>query len=246
MSAGPGRFRRRIEIATRVGIARAVVEDDFHHFRVEVKYEGGIVRHVRGHARRFPWATCPAAYGPLTQLVGMPLSPNASAVREQSEQRLQCTHIFDLAGLAIAAAARNVRHRRYEAAVPDRIDGETQPRLFRDKEPVLSWQLDGDIIRSPKPYVGISVRAGFVPWAIQNLTQDEAEAAIVLRRALFVSNGRGRDLDAQPTAAAKSGCYTQQPERVASAFRVIGSTRDFTHYPSLADPLDTQWLSFDI
>jgi hypothetical protein len=241
-----GRFRRRIEIATRPGIARAVVEDDFHHFRVEVEHADGIVRRVGGQARRFPWATCPAAYEPLKEIAGMRVTSNPAAIREHAEQRLHCTHMFDLAGLAIAAAARDLGRRRYEATVPDRVDGETQPRLFRDDEPLLSWQLEGDIIRSPIRYAGICVRAGFVPWAVQNLTEDEAEAAIILRRALFVSNGRGRDLDARATAAPKGGCYTQQPERVATAFRVIGSTRDFTHRSSLADPDDGRWLAFGV
>jgi hypothetical protein len=44
----------------------------------------------------------------------------------------------------------------------------------------------------------------------------------------------------------EGGCYTQQPQRVASAFRVIGSTRDFTHSSNLANPDDDQWLSFDM
>jgi Protein of unknown function (DUF2889) len=242
----PGSFRRRVQIVTRPGVARAVVEDDFHHFRVQVEHSGGTVRHVTGHMRRFPFATCPAASEPLMALAGMRVSPNAAAVRDRAEQKLQCTHLFDLAGLAIATVARGLQRRRYEATIPDRVDRKTEPLLLRDDEPILTWQLDGDILRSPSPYAGVSVRTGFVKWAIQNLEPQEAEAAMVLRRALFVSNGRGRDLDALATASAKGGCYTQQPQRVASAYRVIGSTRDFTHSSNLADPDDDQWLSFDM
>lgn len=223
-----------------------MVADDFHHFRVQVEHRGGTVRHVTGHMRRFPFSTCPAASGPLLALVGMRLSPNAAAIRDHAEQKLQCTHLFDLAGLAIAAAARGLPRLRYQATVPDRAEQKTQPLLLRDDEPILTWQLDGDVLRSPGSYAGVSVRTGFVKWAIQNLEPQEAEAAIVLRRAVFVSNGRGRDLDALATASAKGGCYTQQPQRAASAYRIIGSTRDFTHSANLADPDDDHWLSFDM
>jgi hypothetical protein len=176
----------------------------------------------------------------------MRLAADASAVRARTEQRLQCTHLLDLAGLAIAAAARGLSRRRYDATVQDRIDERTQPLLLQDDEPVLTWEVERDVIMGPHPYAGVSLRAGFVEWAIRSLEPQEAEAAIVLRRAVFVSRGRGRDLDAMATAPARGGCYTQQSHRAASALRVIASTRDFTHCSHLPAADDAQWLGFDI
>jgi Protein of unknown function (DUF2889) len=246
VAVSPGRFRRRVEIATRPGVARAVLEDDFHHFRVEIEHHGGIVRHVAGQAPRYPFTTCPSAAEPLIELVGMRLAADASAVRAHTEQRLHCTHLLDLAGLAIAAAARGLGRRRYDATVQDRIAENTQALLLQDDEPVMTWDVERDVIRGPHPYAGVSLRAGFVEWAIRNLEPEASEAAIVLRRAVFVSRGRGRDLDAMATAPARGGCYTQQPHRAASALRVIGSTRDFTHRADLPAAGDAQWLGFDM
>src|SRR3546814_9230972 len=56
---------------------------------------------------------------------------------------------------------------------------------------------------------------GFTAWAGTSLNTDDAEAALVLRRAIFISGGRGRteELDRQPHAVARGGCWVQQPER---------------------------------
>lgn len=237
-----GEFRRRLEIATGPGIARAVVEDDFHHFRVEVQHERGVVRCVTGQAPRYPYTSCPMSAGALRELVGMSLSSDATAVRVHTDPLLQCTHLLDLAGLAIAAAARGIGRRRYDATVQDRIESRTSPTLMRDQQLVLAWEVAGDRIEGPRPYDGIGLRAGFVDWAIRTLAPEEAEAAIILRRALFVSGGRGRDLDAIATAPAKGGCYTQQPGRAPFALRVIGSTRDFSQRSRAAAAEDAAWL----
>jgi Protein of unknown function (DUF2889) len=243
---GPSRaFRRSIRVATRIGIARAVVEDDFHHFRVEIEHDGGLVSRALGRAIRFPYTTCPMAAERLNELLGMSLSTDATAVRARTDQLLHCTHFLDLAGLAIATAARGLEARHYEATVADRLEGKTRPTLLRDSCEVLIWEVDGHVIRGPAPYAGVGLRAGFVDWANRTLAPEEAEAAIVLRRAVFVSGGRGRDLDAMKTAPPRGGCYTQQPERAPFAHRVVGSTRDVTERSREAAAADSQWLAFD-
>ena len=106
-----GVLRRRIDIASRTGEVRAVVEDNFHHFQVTVHHHEEVVTDVIGRALRNPWTRCPLAADRLQLLIGMPLSPAATAVIERTDPRMQCTHMFDLAGLAIAAAARGIgRH----------------------------------------------------------------------------------------------------------------------------------------
>jgi hypothetical protein len=73
----------------------------------------------------------------------------------RTEQRFQCTHLLDLAGLAIAAAARGLSRRRYDASVQDRIEEKTQPLLLRDDEPVLTREVERDVIVGPHPYAGV-------------------------------------------------------------------------------------------
>ena len=122
-------MNRRIEIATRPHEARAVVEDDFHHFRVTLRHADGVVTEALSRALRWPNALCPVAGERLSELVGMPLNASSAAVLGHTDARQQCTHMIDIAGLAVAAAARGIPRRSYAAVVPDRQDGRTHAVL---------------------------------------------------------------------------------------------------------------------
>lgn len=239
-------FRRRIDIAHsasgNAGLVRAALEDDFHHFRVEVAYLNGLVKKVDGFAIRNPYSACPAAGSQLMALAGMPLDSVANTVTRNTDASLQCTHMLDLAGLAIAAAARAIRQRRYDIQVPQRIDGKTIARLERDGVHVLEWDIDGTLIRDPAPYAGINLREGMARWALSTLKEDEAEAALVLRRCVVISKGRERNLDLQPAANPTGACYAQQPHRAAQALRIVGSTLDFTKRADFLCAGDHEWL----
>src|ERR1051325_10121106 len=106
-------YRRRIRIP---GSPRGVVselEDDFHHFRVTVEHDGERVTAIAGEGVRFPWSTCPSAAAALQPIIGMLLSPRSTAVGEVTPARANCTHMFDLAGLAVAHAHRGNAVRQY-------------------------------------------------------------------------------------------------------------------------------------
>ena len=239
-------FRRRIDIVSRTtasgGAARAVLEDDFHHFRVALSYRDGSVTQADGWALRNPYTACPAASGQLAALVGMALDSVANCVTRATDARLQCTHMLDLAGLAIAAAARGIGNRRYDIEVPRRVDERTLGRLERDGLPLLEWRIDGDCITAPAAYAGINLREGMARWALTTLAEDEAEAALVLRRCVNISRGRERDLDLQPTARSSGNCYAQQPQRAAQAMRIVGSTLDFSERAAVLCADDREWL----
>jgi hypothetical protein len=97
----------------------------------------------------------------------------------------------------------------------------------------------------PAPYAGLAIGTGFTGWVRDRLSLDEAEAALVLRRAVFISGGRGVDLDAPGrTTGPMGGCWVWQPERAASAKRNIGSTQDFTGRAELLTQDDQAWLDF--
>lgn len=241
-------FRRRIQIVTTgsgsLGEARAVLEDDFHHFRVAVSYGDNVVTQVLGFALRNPYTSCPAASAELVSLIKMPLNSVANAVIRATDANLQCTHMLDLAGLAIACAKRGIPKRQYDIEVPRRIAGKTSGRLMRDAVTLLHWQIEDSQIMSPPPYAGINLREGMARWALSTLTEDEAEAVLVLRRCVVISRGREHDLDLRISANVTGNCYAQQPERASTSLRNIGSTWDFSTRSTLLCAEDQDWLRF--
>jgi hypothetical protein len=236
-----GPYRRRIRlVATAPDTVEGALEDDFHHFEVTLEHAGGRVTRVAVRSRRWPWATCPDAAANLQPIEGMELSPRCTAIARVAEPRMNCTHQFDLAGLCVALAARGIDRRQYDAELPPTVDGVTNPRLWRDSEPVLEWTLTSaegrrQLVASP-PYDEAPWRGGFFRWADEHLDVDDAEAAIVLRRACEIGMGRGMDLEAYDSADELGPimgpvCYTMQPSVIPVAFRNRGSIRDFARHP---------------
>jgi Protein of unknown function (DUF2889) len=242
-------FRRCIRITTRTTGARqlvcAALEDDFHHFRVELDVTDGRISRVQATAPRHPYSLCATASEPLKLLEGMAVEPSAHAVMRQVEAREQCTHMLDLAGLACAAAARGLAERRYDIEVPMRVEGRTQARLWRDGALLLDWQVQDLTVLGPAPYTDLNLRHGMARWALTNLPEDEAEAALVLRRGTAISLGKGHPLDAQVHARATGACYVQQPERAVLALRQVGSTWDFSERREQLCVDDAAWLAFE-
>lgn len=239
-------FRRRIEIAGRhtsgSGHVRAVLEDDFHHFRVALRYRDGSVSDISGEAPRHPFSACPEATAMLDALLGMPLNRIANAVTRFTDATQQCTHMFDLAGIAISVAAQGITHRVYEIEVPRHIDGLTEARLDRDDGFRLAWQVNESNIIAPPPYAGINMREGMARWALNELAEDEAEAALVLRRCALIALGRRKDIDKEAHAHLTGRCYAQQPHRARHAIRIMGSTWDFSDQPEALCKDDHAWL----
>lgn len=244
-----GSFRRRIVIVHRTlengGEARAALEDDFHHFRITLRHEFEHVVQLDGEAPRRPYTLCPSAIAQLPALHGMRLDAIASTVTRATDASQQCTHLLDLAGLAIAAAANRRALRRYDIEVADRVNGRTQALLARDGHPCLDWRLQHGDICAPAPFAGVSLSQGLARWALQELDPDTAEAAIALRRCAMISVGRQKNLDLQVHAEPTGRCFVQQPGRAETALRVIRSTRDFSTSARDLCAEDERWLAFD-
>jgi hypothetical protein len=240
-------FRRRIGIrstgdATR-GEVRASLEDDFHHFRVRLAHADGKVQQVDGQAVRHPYSTCPLAANQLPRLIDAPLNGPAHAVMRVTSPTEQCTHLMELAGLAIAAAARSISQRWYDIAVPRRVAGRTLATLDKDGSRMLAWELLDTTITGPAPFQGVSLRQGMAAWALAHLSEEEAEAALILRRCALISLGRAKNLDAQVHAEPTGRCFVQQPERAALGLRKVGSTVDFTAAAGDLCAADREWLA---
>jgi hypothetical protein len=235
-----GRLRRLIELRADADSVIGWLEDDFHHFGVTLHHRDGRIADVSAVAIRAPWTTCAGAAIPLRALIGQPLVERASDIGRLIDMRLQCTHIFDLAGLAIAHAWHRRLARRYEAVVPDRggVAQKTEnPRktdvveatLTCDGALVQAWRIDEERIVGPENLAGRPLNRGFRAWT-EALPVDEAEFAFVLRRAIFVSGGRGVDLDVLGTAD-ETGlpfvCHSLQPAQRLQALRNHGNTHDY-------------------
>ena len=237
-----GSFRRRIRVVVEEpGVVAGGLEDDFHYFKVVLRHDGERVVAVDAESIRWPWTTCPGAAEPLRELIGMALSPRCLAVGDWTDPRRNCTHMFDLAGLAVAHAARGGppgTARQYDAAIPAGAQAgpRREVRLWRDGVPLLTWVLEGRSCVAPAPYSETPWRGGFLRWADRELPVDDAEAAIVLRRACDIGMGRGMDLDAVPSALDILGvqgpiCHTMQPGVVEVSLRHRGTIRDFDADP---------------
>jgi hypothetical protein len=232
-----GAYYRGISLTSTPGRVDAELQDDFHHFRVVLTHDGGKVLSAEGEGVRFPWSTCAAAGVELHPLAGVLLSRRSTAHAAYVSARANCTHMFDLAGLAIAQAGTARPDRQYDIRVPDRIGARTEPTIHCNGELVLRWTIDGRTIVDPPPYSGRELRGDFIAWAEETLDEDTAEAAIALRRGVYISTGRYQDLDGYETAdevGRMTGgfmdgiCYTFQPDRQPVALRMKGTTRDFT------------------
>lgn len=240
---GEGVFRRRFVLTARPGHVVADMEDDFHRFHVELEHDGQRVLEISGDARRYPWTECTGATLPLRKLRGMPLSTSPTAAGHYTNPRENCTHLFDVATLAITHAAAGRDRRQYDIEIPDRHEGRTRAALRRDRELVLDWEVEGVRIASPKPYAGVKLRGRhFVDWVESHLDPEGAEAALALRRACFIAMGRARNLDEAPDATvymtlAAGSCHTFTPGIAEHATRMQGTSLDFTRAPErlLAD-----------
>jgi hypothetical protein len=203
----------------------ASIEDYNHHFEVTLIHDGTVVTDITGRAVRAPWSPCASAAGELRELVGGPIGRRP---RVDAPDR-HCTHQLDIACVAVRFAGAGLEHRRFDAVVTDWDGPEGRAIVERGDGLRLEWTVNRSTITSPPPYAGRLLGAGFTTWALSTLDPDTAEAALILRRAAWMSPSRGLDLD-QHDFLVESGlgegvCYSAQPQRIHVARRNHGTTR---------------------
>jgi len=242
----PGIYRRRIRLVAEPGAVRGDMEDDPHRFGVIVRHDGERVTGIQGIPLRTPWDLCEGAAARLQLIVGAELSLDPLSLHRSLAPAQQCTHMFDLAGLAVAHAARGTARRQYDIEAPvTEAAGRRRLTLRLDGEPVLEWIVEGSNIVAPEPYVGQDARA-MLPWAARTFTDpDVYEAIVVLRRTVLISLSRLAHLDDHERATAfpgrMGGCWVYQAGNVERAIRRMGSTRDFTSEPdALLQDIDSR------
>jgi hypothetical protein len=238
---GRGIYRRRIVLEARDGEVRGELADDFHHFSVRVTHDGERAIDVKGEDVRVPWTTCPGAIAPLRRMRGAALTRSILQVFGHTRAREQCTHLHDLACLALTHAARGEALRRYDISVPDRIENATEVVLHVDEREALRWWVRGNSVEQATPARFDGAPLGglaFLNFLRHELEQDAelAEAAWVLERAVFIGHGRRHDFEGISEASifapvVGAACHTFDPARVGDAKRVYGTVRDFTDAP---------------
>ena len=232
-SYGKGLCRRRIRLINETDTQTiGELEDDFHHFRVELTHDSDNVLSLSGIVLRAPWSTCSEADQPLQMIVGKPLSTDSTAIGSYATPTSNCTHLFDLTGLAISHAMQNEVVCQYDLMVTDPLDEKQELRLWKNGELLLDWLIQQGIIISPIDWEGVSLVGKFIAWAKDNLDPLTAEAAIALRRMTHISTGHGINLDklengAEHTDGPIGRCYTYSTEVLIRAKRMRGTVRDF-------------------
>jgi hypothetical protein len=239
-------FYRVIRLAARRGEVRAAFEDSFHHFRLVLLHDGRKVERVQTDSFRLPFSLCPAAGLELSRLEGTALTVDVGSLTRSIDARQQCTHQFDLATLSVTLATRADQARRYDIRVTAKVDGQRIATLLRDGRACLQWTVVGQEIVAPLSYEGVALGKGFSAWAAGELESHEAEAALVLRRGVFVAEGLATVhlIDALKHPPANGGCWVRQPIRHAAAKRNVGSTLDFADNPAALTAADSSWLEF--
>jgi hypothetical protein len=238
---GEGVYRRRIRLVNLdAGHAAGELEDDFHHFRVDLHHDGTTIVEAAGMFMRGPWTVCADSPEPLRAIEGRPLTTSSTGIGAYTPARENCTHLFDLAGLVVAHASRSVRERQYDIELTD-PHGPARASvasIWRDGDLLMEWQIEDSEVVAPSPWSESPLRRGFIGWAESTLDPDLAEAAIALRRIIDIAIGRGGNLDDVPNAAAVSEmmmgkCQAFSPAKVHLGIRNVGSARHFRESPEI-------------
>ena len=235
---GPA-FRRAIIVTVGDGRIDAELEDDFHRFGVTLRHDGAAVTRAEGRAARFPWTTCPEAPNALAALVGSPLVADPTFLYRHTDPRAQCTHLFELAVVALSQAARASGERLFEASASDPDAGPRRAEHCIDGALAAAWDLVGDTITAPAEYAGRAV-SSLTSQGLSALDPETALHMLILRRVALTAHGRRFDVDAYATAAAmgrSAQCYSLQPANAVRGARVPGSHLDWPTRHTLIDAL---------
>ena len=234
---GTGVFRRRIHLRTDEGAVSVELEDGNHGFRIVLRHDGEQVTDICMDALRHPFNTCPEAISPLRRIVGHRLDSPMQALRDRLVPGDNCTHLFDMAALAVSHAGQRGTVLDYDMAVADEAEPASRVEITCDGRSIHAWQVKDHHIVAPAALAGKSMMRGFHAWASARFKGAELEAAIALQRAYFVAQSRRHSFDppeANPGIAdgmPHGSCYSYNPGAVERAFRSAGTVRDFSNTP---------------
>jgi len=226
--------RRRIRLVGESGRVVATLSDDFHEMRCSIDHDGHRVTRIEGRTIRIPTSACPGAAAMLDELIGTATGRPSGAFYQQGRALRHCTHLYDLAVLAIRHAHRGAVTRLYEAMVPDELDDPIAIEILRDGMAVHRWHVRDGIIVAPAALNGRTLGKGFAHWAAAMWDEDQLEAATILARTWLIAIGRQYLIDSvagQPilqNSEMVGRCFAYQADHAAGAIFQPGNVRDFT------------------
>jgi hypothetical protein len=187
------------------------------------------------------------AISQLQALSGAALLPSPFSVLRLTALAQHCTHLVDMAALAIAAAARGVRYRQYDAII-GLADGDGADwrigTLARDDGGTCRWVVRDGLVCEPSNYAGLEMRRAASWISSRTDDVDAIEETFVMQRAMLVAGGGRFVLDDHPKPSAHvwmvGACFAFQPSRIEQGRRQFGSTRSFTHPDELLVDLASQ------
>nr|WP_314445705.1 DUF2889 domain-containing protein [uncultured Sphingomonas sp.] len=219
-------------------VVDGTLSDNNHAMWVRLAHADGIVTAITGGFTRWPTTGCPGAVGVLQELVGVPVSATRDQLVANGRARRNCTHLYDVALLALAMANRLPGDRLWDAVVPDAAEGRTVATLSLDGKEVLQWPLDEQVIVPPGDQPQ-SLLKGFARWAAARYDGDLLEGATILRMAAFTARARAHITDNKPFPLRdfperRGACFAYSDPQVATAVHRQGVVRDFSK--GIVDP----------
>lgn len=236
---GHGIFRRRIHLRSAGKAVTVELEDNNHGFRLLLHRDDSKVTAVEIDTLRYPFSTCPEAVTVLQQrIAGHPLSGNAQDLRDRVVPGQNCTHMFDMAALAVSHALDDTEF-IYDLAVSDEGSSPAILEAHRNDKLIHHWEVREHHIVAPAVLAGKPMMRGFHAWAAPAFDDHPIalEAAIALQRAYFVAQSRRFNFDPPAENPAigdgigQGACYSYNHGAVERAVRTSVTIRDFTSNP---------------
>lgn len=229
---GTGAFRRRIRLRHEAGAVVGVLDDNNHAMWVQLRHAEGRVTAIEGGFYRWPTTECLGAADVLQDMLGVSIDSGRDAIGGNGRARHHCTHLFDLAMLALAMARRAEAERTWDAIVPDARGGRTIATISLNGSVLHTWTLDGVMILPANGRAQQSLLSAFAPWAKTHFSGDALEGAIVLRMAAFTARARAHVTDNRPWPLAdfperRDACHAYRSPQVDTAEHRIGVVRNF-------------------
>lgn len=224
--------RRRVRLVSEAGRVVAEFADIYHQMHCELYHDGEKILSVKASMPRIPTSLCRGAIDVLDALKGTSLTTSLSDLYGGNRSREHCTHLFDLAVLALRHSQRP-GELIYDAEVPD-MNQTVEISVTRNGKLVHNWRIRDEKIVLPVDLSGKPILKGFMAWASKHYDEDELEAALVLSRTVFIARGRrfaidrgrGHTLDVHKSL--EGSCFAYQPSRSPFGHYLGTNERDFT------------------
>lgn len=198
---GTGAFRRRIRSCRHGDRIESTLNDNHHSMACRMTLDGDIIVGVEGQMARVPLTTCAGAPARLQEFVGSSVHKSAAEWNAGGRALHHCTHLFDMALIAIEFAASGAPGQRIDIVIPDAPDGLLTVIGYVDDVPRVQFTVEQDIIIAPEQWAGRHVKKGFVSWARTEFSGLDRTVALMMQKALMVAEGWPYIIDGTPGRA---------------------------------------------